>query len=156
MTVCLIDTSIFCEVLGVPHMDSDAARVKIELADKLRAKESLVLPMTAILETGNHIGQNGDGTLRRKTAERFVAEVTKAIRGTSPFTATSFVDRDTLLAWLGEFPDWAMRIDARGKGSGLGDLTIYKEWSDLCEKFPGHRVYIWSKDAQLAVYDRSP
>ncbi len=156
MTVCLIDTCILCEMLGVPHMDSDAARVKEELGRKLKAREVLMLPMTTILETGNHIGQNGNGTQRRETALRFVEEVTKAIQGTSPFTATSFVDRSRLLAWLIEFPEWALRNDARGKGSGLGDLTIYNEWRDLCEKFPRRRVYVWTNDAHLAACDRSP
>jgi hypothetical protein len=156
VTVCLIDTSVFCEVLRVPHMDSDAAQIRQELEAKLKARESLMLPMTSILETGNHIGQNGNGALRRETALRFVEQVRSAIGGKSPFTATSFVERGKMLEWLDGFPDWTMRSDARGKGSGLGDLTIQREWLDLCEKFPGRRVYIWSKDGQLAGYDREP
>jgi len=115
-----------------------------------------MLPMTTILETGNHIGQNGDGGSRRKAAERFVQQVSSAIAGQSPFTATAFLERAKLLAWLGDFPNWAATVDVKGKGSGLGDLTIFKEWSELCEKFPGRRVYIWSTDMQLAAYDRQP
>jgi hypothetical protein len=156
VTVCVIDTSIFCELLSVPNMCSNAHAHLETLKEKATAREELMLPMTTILETGNHIGQNGDGGSRRKAATRFVKQVRLALEGQSPFTATAFLDRERLRAWLAEFPDWSARVDARGKGSGLGDLTIFKEWSELCEKFPNRRVYIWSTDAQLASYDRVP
>ncbi len=154
--MCILDTSVFCEILRVPNMSSAPEAIKRELQTRILANENLVLPMTTILETGNHIGQNGNGGARWRAAQRFVEQVTRAIAGTTPFTATAFVDRASLLTWLGEFPEWACAVDARGKGSGLGDLTIYKEWQVLCDKFPDERVYIWSKDAQLACYDRVP
>ena len=156
MTICILDTTIFCEILMVPNLCADAAAVKGELKTKVIRCEQLMLPMTTILETGNHIGQNGDGGTRRKAAERFVAQVAGAIEGQSPFIAAAFLDRTKLLVWLRDFPNWAGRVDARGKGSGLGDLTIYGEWIELCEKFPGRRVYIWSRDTQLSSYDRQP
>lgn len=109
-----------------------------------------------LLETGNHIGQNGNGSQRREVASRFLDQVSKAISGASPFRTTAFVERGALARWLTEFPDWVMRSGPGGKGSGLGDLMIKQEWEELCEKIPGHRVYIWSKDGQLAGYDRAP
>jgi hypothetical protein len=143
-------------MLDVPNMSSNRAVVFEELKSKIEQRESLMLPMTTIVETGNHIGQNGDGGARRRAALRFACQVKQAIEGLSPFTATAFIERSKLLLWLSEFADWAGRTDAKGKGSGLGDLTIYKEWGDLCEKFPARRVYIWSMDAQLSSYDRRP
>ena len=158
MTICIVDTTIFCEMLRVPNMYADPEGVRAEFETKVTAspREEFMLPMTTILETGNHIGQNGDGGTRRKAAQRFVDQVTSAIAGRTPFTATAFLDRAKLLEWLVDFPDWAGSADAKGKGSGLGDLTIYKEWDELCEKFPSRRVYIWSRDAQLSSYDRQP
>jgi hypothetical protein len=156
VTVCIIDTSIFCEMLAVPNMTSNKSAVQHALKVKINAREALMLPVTAILETGNHIGQNGDGGARRKAAGRFVEQVRAAIEGRAPFTATAFLDRPKLLDWLTEFAEWAGRVDAKGKGSGLGDLTIYREWLEMCDKFPGRRVYVWSTDAQLLGFDRIP
>ena len=152
--VCLLDTSIFCEILDVPGLASDARGYQQELANKALAEETLVLPMTTILETGNHIGQNGDGGSRRKAAERFVAQVKAAISGDAPYQASRFWKSEELALWLAGFPDWACRRDAKGKGSGFGDLSLKHEWEHNCELFPFTRVYIWSLDAHLSSYDR--
>ena len=120
------------------------------MARKVKQKEVLLLPMSAILETGNHIGQNGDGRQRRKAAQRFVALIQKAIRGETPFTTTPLFEVEALLEWLEEFPNWA------GRGSGLGDLTILGEWERQCALNPAKRVYIWSTDRHLSSYDRRP
>lgn len=156
MSVCIIDTSIFCELLTIPGMCSQAKVVRQQFAAHTSRRVTLLLPMTTILETGNHIGQNGDGGQRRLAAGRFVTAVIAALDGTAPWTATPFPDRDAMLAWLKEFPDYTMRNDARGKGSGLGDLTIIKEWERQRALHPRRRVFIWSLDAQLANYDTGP
>ncbi len=156
MSVCLIDTSVFCELLKVPNMDRRHSEMMGLFAEKLAAQETLLLPMTTILETGNHIGQNGDGRQRRQAAERFVEQVRLALQGQSPFTPTPLFSREDLGGWLSEFPDWAMRSDSRGKGSGLGDLSIVKAFERQCLLTPFRRVYIWSLDEQLAHYDRTP
>ncbi|MFL6196371.1 MAG: hypothetical protein ACJ75H_19480 [Thermoanaerobaculia bacterium] len=103
-----------------------------EVALKVEAGETLLLPMSVIVETGNHIGQNGDGHERREAAERFVRLVHAAIDGKTPFTPTPFFEPEALRVWLAEFPDWAMRTDDKGRGSGLADLTIVKEWERQC------------------------
>jgi hypothetical protein len=46
--------------------------------------------VATILETGNHIAQNGDGNQRRICAEKFVDQVTQALEGKSPFTPINF------------------------------------------------------------------
>jgi len=148
--ICLVDTSIFCELLKVPNKYEDHEGFRSELAEKIGLKETLILPMTTILETGNHIGQQGDGTLRRKTATRFVSQVKQALRGETPFTPTPLFSDQGLLDLLDAFPDWAKQ------GKGFGDLTIVKEWERLCEVHPNRRVYIWSKDGDLQGYDNDP
>jgi hypothetical protein len=106
--------------------------------------------MISILETGNHIGQNGDGRQRRETAERFVQFVEDALAGRAPFTPTPFFESKNLSDWLREFPDWAMR------GSGFGDLTIVHEFHRQCALHRKRRVYIWSLDKHLSSCDRQP
>jgi hypothetical protein len=156
VSVCLIDTSVFCELLAVPNMNRRHEEMLGLFAEKLKARETLLLPMTTILETGNHIGQNGNGNQRRQTAERFVKQVQLALQGQSPFTPTPLFTREDLGIWLSEFPDWAMRNDAKGKGSGLGDLSIVKAFERQCVLTPFRRVYVWSLDEVLARCDRAP
>ncbi|MEB3189715.1 MAG: hypothetical protein VKL42_05150 [Snowella sp.] len=146
--ICLIDTSIFVEILNVPIMANQHQQVLQALEFKIKAKESLFLPMATILETGNHIGQNGDGNQRRQCANRFVQQVGKALAGTSPFTPISFLKREDLQQWLTQFPNKAM------EGIGLGDLSIIQDWQRLCEQNEGRRVYIWASDSHLQNYDR--
>jgi hypothetical protein len=148
--ICIIDTSIFCEILRVPHMDGVADQVLDELKAKYAGGEKLLLPMTTILETGNHIGHNGDGNQRREAARRFVREVKQAIQGDAPYVPTSILNNEDLVVLLDELPDWASR------GSGLGDLAIRHEWQRQCDRHPGRRVYIWSNDGDLRGYDRVP
>jgi predicted nucleic acid-binding protein len=156
MTIVLVDTSVFCELIEIPRMCSEHKSYRKLFEVRIKDGERFLLPMATLLETGNHIGQNGDGSQRRKAAERFVRLVTQAIAGDTPFTATPFVVPETLAAWLGELPGWVTRADAKGKGSGLGDLSIHHEWVHQCKLHPRRRVYVWSKDAHLSSFDRSP
>jgi len=148
--ICLVDTSVFVEYLNVPRMASRTAAIVVELKQKVADDERLFLPMATVLETGNHIGQNGDGNQRRQCAERFVKQVQLALAGDSPFSPINFVEADKMQRWLDEFPDWATQ------GSGLGDLSIKHDWERLCEQNRGRRVYIWSLDDHLSGFDRGP
>jgi len=148
--ICLIDTSIFLEILNVPHKASQSELIFQELKEKIEARESLFLPMATILETGNHIAQNGDGNQRRICAETFVVQVTQALEGKSPFTPISFLKKEDLQGWLKEFPDEAMQR------RGLGDLSIIHDWQRICDQNPSRRVYIWSLDKHLKGYNRPP
>lgn len=150
MTICLIDTSILCEILKVPRKCGNFEATLAELRRKEWDRESLFIPISTILETGNHIGQNGDGRQRREVASRFVRMVEQAVRGETPFLPTRFFRPQDLLTWFDAFPDWA------GRGSGLGDLTILKEFERQCERHRRRRVYIWSTDRHLSSYRREP
>ncbi len=146
--ICLIDTSVFVEILDVPVKATQHTVIVAQLAARIQAHESLFLPMATILETGNHIGQNGGGGARRQCASRFVKQVSGALAGQSPFKPINFLQSVELQAWLNEFPDHAAR------GSGLGDLSIVHDWQRLCAQNQGRRVYIWSLDKHLGAFDR--
>lgn len=147
MSICLVDTSVFCELLRVPKMSKEHKTQLRAFKRKIKARESLLLPMATIIEAGNHIGQNGDGQQRRSTASRFVKIVKQAIEGESPFTPTPFMEPKTLSAWLDRFAQSAV------EGIGLGDLSIQQEWERQRRLHPKRRVYIWSKNRHLAGYD---
>ncbi len=120
------------------------------MVDKVRAEETLLLPMTTVLETGNHIGHIGEGMARRACAMKLTEVVVAALDGKSPFEPMSFWDRDRLRTWLTEFPNRAC------EGLGIGDLLIVKEWELACQLHSGRRVYVWTLDPHLNSYDRAP
>ncbi|MEI9892908.1 MAG: hypothetical protein WDN28_03070 [Chthoniobacter sp.] len=150
MSIALIDTSIFCNIVPVPGLDQSRDEILGMLERLIEERTTLLLPMAAVLETGNHVAQCGGGRPRRQAAERFCERVKDAIDGTAPWTPTPFWDMEALQAWLGEFPDHAMR------GIGMGDLSIIKEWERQCGLNHSRRVFIWSLDEDLAGYDREP
>ncbi|KAF0179385.1 MAG: hypothetical protein FD161_1484 [Limisphaerales bacterium] len=151
MSIALIDTSVFCNLLKVPGRDQHCEEMLSELTQLIEQRTTLLLPMTAVIETGNHIAKVSDGGRRRTAALRFCSEVGKAIDGTAPWTATPFWEVVALRNWLDEFPDQAMR------GVGMGDLSIIKEWERQCDLHKARRVFIWSLDGtDLGGYDRKP
>ncbi len=144
--ICLIDTSIFLEILDVPKKAARHEDVIMELQGKIENVETLFLPMATILETGNHIAQNGDGKQRRSCALIFVSQVQDALNGKSPFKPVSFLEKEHLQEWLCEFPDSAMR------GNSLGDLSIIHDFKRLCRQSPRREIYIWSQDSHLSSF----
>lgn len=147
----LLDTSIFVAIVGVPTKDDNRAEVLEEMGELIKDGTTLLLPMTAILETGNHIGQNGKGGQKRMAAERFVKLVRQAIQGEAPWSISNPpFDSVAIDQYLDEFPDSAMR------GVGFGDLSIIKEFERHCALNAGRRVFIWTRDEHLRGYDRPP
>ena len=100
MTICLVDTSIFCNILEVPGRCQDKQRVVDELEQKIGEESNLLLPLAAIVETGNHIAHCTNGGARRKVAKRFVKQVRMAIEGTAPWVVTPLPGKSDWLTWL--------------------------------------------------------
>lgn len=145
--ICLIDTSILLEILDIPNKATQRAAIIQSLKDKRTINETLFLPMTTIIETGNHIAQNGDGRQRRDRAGKFIAMIEKALIGEAPFKPLNFLSSEQLSLWLHEFTDYAT------SGTGIGDLSIIKDWEKQRELNPRRRVYIWSLDTHLQGYE---
>ncbi len=148
--VAIVDTSIFCNVLNIPHMNSERTQVIQELKELLGESTNLLLPMAAVYETGNHIAQLTDGRNRRQFAEVFITQVKKAIEGEAPWQVMQLPDIAEVGEWLNNFPDSAMR------GAGMGDLSIIKEWEKTIRITPNYRIFIWSLDRDLQGYDYTP
>jgi hypothetical protein len=148
--VAIVDTSVFCNVLDIPMMNGERDQVLEELKQFLEEKTSLLLPMAAVYETGNHIAQLGTGGNRRRFAKSFVEQVQKAISGEAPWQVMQVPTTEEVGEWLNGFPDSAMC------GAGMGDLSIIKEWEKFQRKVPDRRVFIWSLDSDLKGYDHRP
>ena len=148
--VAIVDTSIFCNVLDIPHMNDERDQVMKELTQYLNTETTLLLPMAAVYETGNHIAHLSNGSQRRKVALRFVEQVRMAITGAVPWQTMQAPTMEEVGEWLNTFPDSAM------SKAGMGDLSIVKEWEKFKRKIPDRRVFIWSLDSDLQGYDHHP
>ena len=148
--VVLVDTSILTNVLRVPSKCDQHVDVMTQLEDRINAGDQLMLPIATVLETGNHIGQNGDGASRRACASRFVDVVKQAAEESVPWTIVPLPETGDMVSWLDGFPDRAMRA------VGIGDVSIIRAWEDACARFQGSRVTIWSLDQHLQGFDEMP
>lgn len=148
--IVLVDTSVLLNVLDVPGRNQDRTDVMNELLTHIQLANHLLLPMAAVVETGNHIAHVSNGVHARAAADRFVTEVGKALRGEAPWHMMQFPHNEQVLTWLNEFPN------SVSHGVGFGDLSIIKEWESTCAKHPMSTVAIWSKDGDLAGYERRP
>ena len=147
--IVIVDTSVLLNILDVPGRNESRVEVLAELGTLIEASTHLFIPMAAIVEVGNHIAQLGNGAQRRAAAERFIAEVRKALADDAPWKPIDFPSNQEVLGWLDAFPDAAMQ------GLGMGDLSIKKEWEDLCAKYRMSRVRVWTLDDDLAGLDRA-
>lgn len=148
-TIYLVDTTIFLNVLDIPGFNQDKGDIINRLGQLFRdSSVNLLLPMAAIIETGNHIAHLPSGGNRRRFAQKYVDQVKLALLGEAPWTLTQNLQFSEMIQWIDEFPDHAMRK------VGMGDLTIIKEWELACGRHPNDNVTIWSLDAGLQGYDR--
>ncbi|MTJ47906.1 hypothetical protein [Dolichospermum sp. UHCC 0259] len=157
-SICLIDTSIFLEILNVPNYNQHRASVLEDFQTYAQSGCTFLLPMATILETGNHIAQNGDGTMRRITALRFVKAVKEAFTGEAPWRTTTFPNTTEIMLWIDQFPELAGKNKAPDKqeGTSFGDLSIIEEFNKSCKRFPMSEVFIWSLDRDLQSYHQTP
>lgn len=149
-SIIILDTSIFLKLLKVPVDSRDTQGVLDELEEHINRGASLLLPIAAIIETGNRIARLDNGNQRRHYAGIFIEQVSMALAGDAPWQPTAMPDTESLVAWLADFPDQAMR------GISIADLTLIKEWEAACERHPRDHVRIWSLDQHLTGYDRRP
>ena len=158
-SICLIDTRVFVNMLNVPGLNQDAERVGADFLEYADNSCTFILPMATILETGNHVAQNGDGRLRRQTAQRFCDAVRAAFADEPPYRLSEFPNTREILEWLAEFPDKAgqNKSDTRiGEGTSFGDLSIIKEYERCLARFPMSELFIWSLDSDLEAYHYRP
>ena len=151
--VTFIDTSILCELLEVPGK-SDPAQgeaVKAELDQRWQAGERFVIPMTAVIETGNHIAQcNGD---RYAVAGRLVRLLRLAIDEESPWLILQTRLGTDFLAALCEGNSTGQPLEALAAVKvGAGDVALLVERDQLLSDTAVTRASVWTLDAGLAAH----
>ena len=156
--ICIVDTSVFLNLLNVPGRNQGKASIQKAFLDHAESGATFVLPMATVLETGNHVARCGDGGTRRNVAKRFCKVVKAAIDGEAPFTPSEFPSSKDMLGWIEQFPDlvgknWSSR--GSREGASFGDLSIIEEYNKCAERFPMSEVFIWSLDSDLQQYHRN-
>lgn len=154
-SICLIDTSILLNILDVPNRNNEREEIFKKFEEYALLHCSFIIPMAVVIETGNHIAQNGDGNTRRKVAQEFIGTLEKTFTGDAPFRIADWDTQEKIREWLHEFPSHAQQNKSptrTGEGTSFGDLSIIKEFEKSCSKFPMTEIFIWSLDDDLKAY----
>lgn len=150
-----IDTSVFVNLLNVPYMNADHHSVRDSFLAGQKSDVTYVLPVTTIIETGNHIAQlSGHGDVRHQCAERFVGALLAALDAQPPWVLAGHAWDSRMVELIvrgaGGRPD-ALALLCQGLGTG--DIGILAEVEAYRERIPSATpVRVWTLDAGLAAY----
>lgn len=145
-----VDTSVLCCLLRVPKYDDGHDAVTAEFRDHRDRGIEMLLPVTTVVETGNHIAHStGD---RYRTAQRFVEMLTAVASGTAPWIAHEIEWGSELLGRLVSGVDGENLASSLVRRVGTGDRLITTERADFCRRmnWPISTVGICSRDVHLA------
>jgi hypothetical protein len=153
-TVEFVDTSILVNLLNVPHLNQRHAEVVEQLQNKRAEGVQFILPITAVIETGNHIAQVSDGYHRRACAERFVSMLAMVAEKKAPWVLHELGwDAEFLLLLVDGASSGTSLIDHASAQVGCGDLSILAERDRyLGGVSKGVRAAIWTLDHGLAAW----
>lgn len=157
-SICLIDTSILLNILDVPNRNNEREEILEKFSEYIQLDCSFIIPMAVVIETGNHIAQNGDGNTRRIVAQKFIDTLEKTFTGEAPFRIADWDTQEKIREWLHEFPSHAQKNKSptrTGEGTSFGDLSIVKEFEKSCSKFSMSEIFIWSLDEDLKTYHQN-
>ena len=153
--VLIIDTSILCVYLKVPFMEEcgpdddkwDYDRVAEKINNEIRQNSLLVLPLAALIETGNHIAHApGDRYPLAKNLSDIIIKAATAEEPWAAFTAQKDLwSEDNLKKLANEWPVLA------AADVSIGDATI----KDVAEFYTqlGVSVEILTGDKGLKAYE---
>ncbi|CAN5214571.1 hypothetical protein BH18ACT4_BH18ACT4_13340 [soil metagenome] len=155
MKVTFIDTSFLCELLDVPGKCATGDAHRAELEARHAGGERFVIPITAVVETGNHIAQAKAGD-RRAAARRLIELLLEAVRGDGRFELHEVAwDEGFLVALAGGDSTGQTFIDLAGNGQmGGGDVAILVERDRYVANsgFQRQNFAIWTLEAVLGAY----
>ncbi len=151
MTIVVVDTSILLEILDVPGKARNPEKIMADLEALVSQLDAeLLLPLVALVETGNHIAPVDDGNLRYQKGRKLIQIVQQALRDEAPWKLVPFPERDDLDGLLAKFEDHLT------SGLGFADAAIVAIWEQQRTRWPSRRVRIWSLDRHLSSYDHGP
>lgn len=154
--VWFVDTSVWCNLLEIPHKSQSVAKTRKDLAAKARHQDQLILPFASVVETGNFVAQVKDGHQRRRIATQFSGMLADTARGKAPWVPNA-------LSWNGPFLEQLVAglgenrtlVDLAQQRIGLGDLSIMIEMAQYRQRTCLENVQVWTYDHALAAYSQT-
>ncbi|MFE3542508.1 hypothetical protein ACFXK0_05995 [Nocardia sp. NPDC059177] len=151
--VTFIDTSVLCNLLAVPGRDQDHGAVLAEFRRRTAAGHTFILPITTVVETGNHINHVSNGAHRRSCAERFVELLHQTLAHKLPWTLHEFAwNSEFLTALLSGSETGISFVEHAQSGLGCGDLCIICERNTYQRRSGISNVSVWTLDSQLSSH----
>ena len=154
MVVYFVDTTVLCNLLPVPGRDQHRVEVIAELSEKLASGSTLILPVAAVVEVGNHIAGLANGHARRRTAELFKTLLEMVCENEAPWTLHQFTWGE---GFIRSFVSGAMTgmdlVEHTVNGIGGGDLSILAERATYRARTGIHEVHLWTRDGGLAAHN---
>lgn len=151
--VRFIDTSVLCNLIDVPGRNQHRDELQAEFAALVhRGDTRFVIPVTTIIETGNHIANAGGN--RRAAAQRLQRFLELAVTDEPPWQLHA-------VTWDAEFLDVLQRggqtgmsmVDHLGNGTmGTGDLAILCERDAFRARTGFETVEVWTLEATMGAY----
>lgn len=151
-SISFIDTSILCNLVPVPGYDQHRKEILEEMNDRLNSGEEFILPITSVIETGNHIAQLSSGGARRQAATNLDALLRLICEGKAPWVLHDVAwDRAFLQKLLDGADTMTTYITHALAGVGAGDLCILTERQAFSERsrIPAR---IWTLDNGLSAH----
>lgn len=156
MKVVFIDTSILCAILRVPGKCTGRAEIMAEYDEREREGHSFVLPVTTVIETGNHIEQlpEGCGDDRRRCAQGLAKILRSIAKEDKPWVLHGIAWNDELLTrFCDGGPQSPPFVEVATTGQlGGGDLSILVERDYFKEKRANVPVEVWTLDKELGAW----
>ena len=159
LAVLVIDTSYLLELYRVPDFfDADCAdEIKTRFFEAISRRSRLYVPFPVVFEVANHIVDVRDGTIRRRLAERFAADVRSSVESEAPWIIIP-ADKGDVMLGLAEFLDLCHRYatEFAPQQVGLTDTSLIVEAARLKRERYAHasqKVHIWTKDKRLKAHE---
>ncbi|MCJ7859483.1 hypothetical protein [Corynebacterium kalidii] len=147
-----IDTGILCNIVPVPKLDQHQESVRATMAAKMDRGVEFILPITTVIETGNHIAQVADGSARRTAAKNLDRLLRMVVDSQAPWTLHEIHwDRSFLERFLAGGRSKSSYIDHAQAKVGAGDLCILTERDIYTTRTLKH-TGIWTLDEALAAH----
>lgn len=153
-SVVFVYTSVMCNITRVPFHDQDAEVLIKEMLRLAQEERALfILPITTVIETGNHIANVQDGHQRREAATRFSKFLEHIIAGHAPWTLHDVAwNKQFLQGLLDGAGSGVSYIDHASAKVGAGDLCILAERDQYVER-TGIKATVWTLDKSLNSYN---
>lgn len=153
--IFFIDTCILLEILQVPqkfNIKDSETHTKLLRERSTDHNSLIIMPISVIVETGNHINQIQSSTRRTDCYNKYIDILNSITNGTVPWQLFGYDYKNQDLARIIDLSKELFISKV-----GMGDIFILDSFNKYLETLPRDRKYnieIWTKDKHLESYSR--